>query len=108
MSFEVEVTSGFKKQAKRIVKKFPSLKKELAALIEQLEAYPTQGVSIGKGCYKVRIAIASKGKGKSGGARVITHVHIVKFKVYLLSIYDKSEMETISDRELMDLLKQLR
>ena len=48
------------------------------------------GVPIGKGCYKVRMAISSKGKGKSGGARVITYVRIVKKVVVLLTMYDKS------------------
>ncbi len=60
----------------------------------------SQGTAIGRGCYKIRLSIASKGKGKSGGARVITHIQIIKTKVYLLSIYDKSEMGTISDNEI--------
>lgn len=104
MSFEVEVTYSFKKQAKRLAKKYPSLKKELDSLITSLGISPLQGVTVGRGCYKIRLSISSKGKGKSGGARVITYVHIVKTKVYLLSIYDKSEMETISVKELNELL----
>jgi mRNA-degrading endonuclease RelE of RelBE toxin-antitoxin system len=104
MGFEVEVTFYFKKQAKRLVKKYPSLLKELNALVSSLEASPTQGTMIGKGCYKIRVSIASKSKGKSGGARVITHVQVVKAKVFLLSIYDKSEMEIITPSELSELL----
>ena len=105
MNFKVEVTSDFKKQAKRLVKKYPSIIRELNELIDSLETAPAQGISIGRGCYKIRLAIASKGKGKSGGARVITHIQIVNAKVYLLSIYDKSEMENISASELLDLLR---
>lgn len=51
-------------------------------------------------CYKIRIAIKSKGKGKSGGARVITHVQVFENNVFLLAIYDKSEQKDISDKEI--------
>jgi hypothetical protein len=59
---------------------------------------------LGRDCYKIRIAIASKGKGKSGGARVITCVVVMEKEVYLLYIYDKSEQSDISDKELLQLL----
>lgn len=61
---------------------------------------PRQGSSLGKGCYKVRMSIASKGKGKSGGARVITCVRVVGEVVWLLTMYDKSDQADISDKEL--------
>jgi hypothetical protein len=53
------------------------------------------------------MAILSKGKGKSGGARVITHLKVTSTNVYLLSIYDKSERESISHKELKALLKEI-
>ena len=96
-----------KKQAKRLTKKYPSLKVEIANLISTLVTQPEQGTAMGKGCYKIRLAVGSKGKGKSGGARIITHVQVVKQKVYLLSIYDKSEMENLSEDELKSLLKAM-
>ena len=68
---------------------------------------PKQGVAIGNECYKIRLAIASKGKGKSGGARLITNIVVSDTVVYLLTIYDKSEKENITDRELRELLDQL-
>ena len=77
------------------------------SLIRGLTTNPKQGTSLGKGCFKIRLAVASKGKGKSGGARLITHVQVVKQKVYLLSIFDKSEMENLSDSELKFLLSFL-
>ncbi len=80
----------------------------MSSLIARLEIQPEQGRSIGNGCYKIRLAIASKGKGKSGGARIITNVVVSAKKVYLLSIYDKSEKENISDIELADLLEQAK
>ena len=104
MNFDVQVTAYFKKQAKRLIRKYPSLKGEVDELISTLMNSPEQGTDLGKGCYKIRLAIASKGKGKSGGARLITHVHVVRQKVYLLSIFDKSEMENLSDGELKFLL----
>ena len=86
------------------LKKFPSLKKEFAQLLASLKENPIQGIPLANQCYKIRFAIASKGKGKSGGARIITHVQVTNEKVYLLSIYDKSEQDNISDKEIDSLL----
>jgi len=72
-----------------------------------LESVPIQGQSLGNNCYKVRLAIASKKKGKSGGARVITNFMVSKNTVYLISIYDKSERESLTDKELQELLKDV-
>jgi mRNA-degrading endonuclease RelE of RelBE toxin-antitoxin system len=107
MSYKVEVTVSFKKQAKRLSRKFPSIKNELLQLVHSLENEPKQGKPLGNNCYKIRMAIAGKGKGKSGGARIITHVYITKLTVYLLTIYDKSELPTISDSEIKDLLSEI-
>ena len=104
MNFNVIVTAGFKKHAKRIAKKHRSLKADLAQLIDLLEENPIQGEPVGIDCYKVRMAISSKGKGKSGGSRVITCVKVVDHDVYLLTIYDKSDKESISDKVLDQLL----
>jgi mRNA-degrading endonuclease RelE of RelBE toxin-antitoxin system len=104
MSCNVVTIPPFDRQLKRLVKKFPSLKKEYANLIESLEYAPVQGIAMTNGCYKIRVAIKSKGKGKSGGARVITHVQVVENNVFLLAIYDKSEQEDISDKEIGYLL----
>lgn len=73
-------------------------------MIELLEKNPFQGTALANNCYKIRIAIASKGKGKSGGARVIANVQISENNVFLLSIYDKSERIDISDKEIKELL----
>lgn len=107
MSYKIEATDYFAKQLKRLAKKYPSIKIDFAELISSLKTNPTQGVSLGNNCYKIRIAISSKGKGKSGGARVITHLQIIETKIYLLSIYDKSEQSDISDKDLDNWLKLL-
>lgn len=107
MSFNVKVTGRFEKELKRLLKKFPSLKSEYLILIETLEAEPQTGVSLGNNCFKIRISIQSKGKGKSGGGRVITHFYVEKETVYLLSIYDKSERSSLSQVEIKQILKSL-
>jgi mRNA-degrading endonuclease RelE of RelBE toxin-antitoxin system len=105
MSYSVLVIPPFDKQLKRLVKKYPSLKKEFAVLIGSLEQEPLQGTALGNHCFKIRLAMASKGKGKSGGARVITFVQVIHHSVYLLAIYDKSEQSDIEDNDLKNLLK---
>ncbi|MCA2952249.1 type II toxin-antitoxin system RelE/ParE family toxin [Microcystis sp. M112S1] len=107
MSYNVKSIAVFEKQAKRLIKKYASLRKELLELVQELKENPEQGTAIGKGCFKIRISIASKGKGKSGGARVITNFVVTDATVYLLSIYDKSEKENLSDKELAELLKAI-
>jgi len=107
MSYNVKTIDVFEKQAKRLSKKYVSLKKELLELVRTLKENPEQGVAIGKNCFKIRIAIASKGKGKSGGARVIANFVVTQATVYLISIYDKSEKENLSEKELAELLKSI-
>jgi mRNA-degrading endonuclease RelE of RelBE toxin-antitoxin system len=107
MIYNILSIPPFDKQLKRLAKKYPSLKNEFAELLESLELDPQQGTNLGNNCYKIRIAIASKGKGKSGGARVITYIMIAEEIVYLLSIYDKSEKDNLTDKELRELLNTL-
>ena len=77
---------------------------DIAEFGRKLAENPAIGKEILPGCFKVRMAISSKVKGKSGGARIITHLHISQTMVYLLTIYDKSEQEDISDSEIKYLL----
>ena len=105
MSYKVKTIPKFEKELKRLVKKYPSLKTEYIVLVQSLREYPTQGTSLGNNCYKIRLSIASKKKGKSGGARLITHVQVSKTSVYLMTIFDKSDWENIADKDLEELLK---
>jgi len=107
MSYKVITIKPFDRQAKRFIKKYPSLKTELSELINSLKENPEQGISLVNNCYKIRLAISSKGKGKSGGARIITYVYILESTVILLNMYDKSEQANISDADIQLLLKQL-
>ncbi|MEX8548250.1 MAG: type II toxin-antitoxin system RelE/ParE family toxin [Mucilaginibacter sp.] len=107
MNFEVIAIPRFRRDLKKLSKKYVSLKTEYAELISVLEHEPEQGVPIGNNCFKIRLAIASKSKGKLGGARVIICVRVSETTVYLLTIYDKNEKENISNSELLDLLKEI-
>lgn len=78
MSFKIEATSSFEKELKRLSKKYVSIKEDVIRLQTDLEQNPFHCVSIGRNCYKIRLAIKSKGQGKSGGAGVITCVVAVK------------------------------
>lgn len=104
MSYNVVPLKPFEKQLKRLVKKYPSLRNEIMLMAERLADEPAFGTPIGQDSYKIRLSIASKGAGKSGGGRVITHVRVFSSRVYLLSIYDKSEKDTLSAKELKELL----
>ena len=103
MSYQVESIENFVREAKRLKKKFPSLKEEIGDLINSLEENPFIGTSMKDGFHKIRLKI--KSKGKSGGARVITCVRVTSKVVYLVSIYDKSEQTDISDEELDRIFK---
>ncbi len=104
---KIAFVPSFTREAKRLLKKYPSLTAELQALFDLLATEPAQGTPLGGNCYKIRLKIGSKGKGSSGGARIITCLVTIEDTVYLLSIYDKSERDTISDKRLQELMKLL-
>ncbi len=114
MSVTVRITKSFKTAAKPLLKKYPSLSKDLLALETELIANPKFGTPLGNNTYKIRLKISSKGKGKSGGARVISlvettligEVNVKNEEVYvnLITIYDKANTATINDKELKDLI----
>ena len=106
-NYKVRTIETFQKQVKRLVKKYPSLTTELPQLSKELALNPFQGDPLGHDCYKIRLAINSKGKGKSGGGRIIINVVVSAQTIFMLSIYDKSEKESISDKELLELLGQI-
>jgi mRNA-degrading endonuclease RelE of RelBE toxin-antitoxin system len=107
MSYSIILTQRFEKELKRLAKKFPSIKNEFAELIADITENPESGTFIGNNCYKIRLAISSKGKGKSGGARVITYLYIEIETVYLLTIYDKGEKSDLKHNELTEMIESL-
>ncbi len=110
MSIIVYPSRTFVKQVKRLAKRYRSIVQDLQRLEEELKANPLAGTDLGNNLRKVRMSITAKGKGKSGGARVITHTAIISVEegeITLLTIYDKSEQENLSDKDLMELVAEL-
>ncbi|MEX2565789.1 MAG: type II toxin-antitoxin system RelE/ParE family toxin [Cyclobacteriaceae bacterium] len=106
MSYRVIPTPDFKKLFKKLAKKHPSLKTDLEQLVDILTDNPTTGTNLGHNLYKIRMAISSKGKGKSGGARVITFLVTDDLEVYLVYIYDKSQLDNLTKDQIISLLKK--
>ena len=103
MNYKIATTDDFERNFKRLFKKYRSLKNDLTGLVKELRKNPTLGDDLGSNTRKVRMTIASKNKGKSGGARIITCNVLVDTehtKIYLLTIYDKSEQDSISKIEI--------
>ena len=105
MSYKIELTDNFKNEAKKLIKKYASLRTEIIELGKELAENPTSETPLGNDVYKIRLAIASKNKGKSGGARIISFVKIIDETVYFLSIYNKGNKDSISDKEIEELIK---
>jgi hypothetical protein len=108
MNYRIVTTDDFERNFKRLSKKYHSLYEDYEILINELQSYPDMGEDLGDNIRKVRMAIASKNKGERGGARVITCnvlINTENAKIYLLTIYDKSEKENISKKEIDNLKK---
>lgn len=91
MNYEVIITTNFKKEFKALHKKYPSLKNDLQQILDNIEDELKLAVDLGSGFRKIRIKIQSKGKGKSGGGRIISHETILAIdskKVVFGSIYN--------------------
>ena len=93
---EIIVTDEFKRCAKPLAKRYKSFNRDYQDLLDELERNPRLGIDLGNGYRKVRMAIKSKGKGKSGGARVITLDTLeCDGCLYLLIIYDKPDTDSV-------------
>lgn len=112
MEVNVKTIPEFDRRAKRLAKKYKSLKSDLQQLVSSLLQNPTQGNNLGNDVYKVRIAITSKGSGKSGGGRILTYSVKISapdcYSVTLLSIYDKSEISNVTDTYIKELVSQAK
>lgn len=119
MKVTVKITKSFKTAAKPLLKKYQSLSKDLLNLERDIVRTPRLGTPLGKDAYKIRLKITSKGKGKSGGARVISLVETTlvgvaeivsdeEIIVNFITIYDKGDVDNISDKELKDLIQNFK
>lgn len=110
MSYAIKITPTFKRKYKRLSKKYHSLESDIDRLVGQLQSNPRMGVDLGNNVRKVRMAISDKGKGKSGGARIITYAIEIdedKGTIALLTIYDKNEQSSITKKEIDELVESM-
>ena len=111
MKVTFDYLDEFERGAKALRKKYPSFESDYDNFLNELEKNPFSGESLGKHTYKNRMSIASKGKGKSGGARVITYnlqeQSDDEILITLMTIYDKSEIDDVSDAYLRSLIRQI-
>lgn len=111
----MKVTIGyldeFKRRVKALRKKYPSFQSDYYTFLKELEENPFAGESLGRHTYKYRMSITSKGKGKSGGARVLTYnikrLNEDEVLVTLMTIYDKNEVSNVSDAYIKSLVQQI-
>lgn len=110
MKVTISTIDEFERQARKLAKKYKSLKNDLRVLQEELKEDPFRGISLGGGVRKIRMAIGSKGKGRSGGARVLTLNVLVSddADVTLLTIYDKDEIDNVSDNYIKWLVSEAK
>ncbi|MCX6278516.1 MAG: addiction module toxin RelE [Bacteroidetes bacterium] len=108
MKIEIVATTTFDREFKRLRKKYPSLPDDLLSLQEAILDNPDLGSDMGSGIRKIRMAIKSKNKGKSSGARIITQSVLLAFferKIILVTMFDKDERESVSDFEIKQIIR---
>ena len=96
----------FEKELKKLAKKHPSIDSDFERFLKEISDNPFAGTKLGNNCFKVRMNIKSKRAGKRGGARVITCVKLVSTKLYLVSVFDKADKDSISREEIDLILKK--
>ena len=109
MNYRITTSSYFDVTAKKLAKKYPSFKEDLVSFSKSLLENPKQGAELAPGIRKIRMAIKSKSKGKSGGARIITYNFITKEmdgNIVLLLIYDKEDTSTAKVNVLKEIIKE--
>ena len=111
MIVSIVASKEFSRQAKRLAKKYKSFISDFSLFTKSIENNPYQGTDLGGGKRKIRMAVASKGKGKSGGVRVITfnveYVEPEEIIVHLITIYDKQEIANVSDAYIDQIIRGL-
>jgi len=105
MSFDIRYSDTFKRGAKALAKKYPSIKQDLANFVIELADNPEMGTPLGSNMYKIRMSITSKARGKSGGARIITCVVYKREQILLAEIYDKADYDTVDEQKILKNLK---
>jgi len=105
MSYEIVVLPTFTSKVKKLAKKYKNIKSDLQELRKELSMNANAGIPIAYNCYKMRLANSSIPTGKSGGFRIVYYFVDANNRIYLMTIYSKTQKENLSDSELAELLK---
>ncbi len=105
--FDVYEGERFAKELKRLSKKYKNIKKDCKVFVDSIKDESSLGVDMGGGLYKARIANSDKNKGKSAGYRLISYIKVTESEIWLVHIYDKSELENITENKLDEIIKKL-
>ena len=106
MNLKITKLETFAKEAKRLYKKYKKLPDDLKILVKELNDNPKAGIYLGANCYKIRLVNSSIPTGKSSGFRVIYYYYDGELDIYLLTIFSKRDMGSISDEKIMELLQK--
>lgn len=101
----VEETETFSKCLKKLQKRFKNIQTDCDNFIDKIDTLESLGTSLGNGIYKVRIANSNKKSGKSAGYRLISYLKLTDSELYLMYIYDKSDTDNISEKQIDELFK---
>lgn len=104
---KVLYSDDFKNSAKKLSKRYKSLKKDLKLFTDSLENDFRQGTELLPNVYKVRIKNSDNNKGKSSGYRIITYL-ITEYDILLVNIYSKNDMLNISDKEISIIIEEYK
>jgi len=106
---QVEYSEAFKRQLKRLSRRYRQIKKDIKPIVDELIAGKTPGdqiIGTGYTLYKVRAKNSDSQRGKSGGYRVIYYLK-TDTHCTLVTLYSKSDQGDIDVNELSRLLTEI-
>lgn len=96
----IKDTYSFNKEVKKLKKRFKNIENDYLNFVNSIKELDDLGVHLGSNIYKVRLANSDKNSGKSSGYRLISYLKLIDKELYLIYIYDKSDIENISEKEI--------
>ena len=102
---KIKFLQNFLKQAKEINKKNKKIIFDLQKLEKELKENPKKWVSLWDNMFKIRMQNSSKNIWKRWGFRIITYFLDENNIVYLVSIYEKSNISNILTKKLSEIIK---
>ena len=100
----IKDTETFNKDVKKLKKRYKHIEKDYIDFINSIKSIDDLGINLGNNIFKVRIANSDKNRGKSSGYRLISYLKLIENELYVIYIYDKSDMENINENEIDKLI----